>query len=57
MNADFTLKTYGYLGVLKRQSFSFQTVEEFMSGALGKLVVLGLLTDALALILAEILSD
>jgi len=41
MNVDFTLKVYReLLKVLSRQGFSFQTVEQFVRGALEKVVVL-----------------
>ena len=41
MTPDFTLKNYSeLLNALRRQGFSFQTVEQFVRGPLGKVVVL-----------------
>jgi hypothetical protein len=41
VKADFTVETYReLLEALRRQSFSFQTVEQFMTDPLGKVVIL-----------------
>jgi hypothetical protein len=48
VKADFTVETYReLLQALKRQGFCFQTVEQFMRGPLGKVVILRHDVDAL----------